>query len=380
MPSEPQIELLSYKRRVRFFWLLALIFIVSLPTLIFYTTGYRIEFTEEEAEIVTTGGIFVGTDLNDIEIYVDDRLMDGRQFLGTAQYIQNITVGQHRIVVQGDGLFTWVKDLPVFEYKVTDVSSFNLPQTPLVRLIAQYETPAGTPVVFATTSEVFAVATTTERYRVATSTATSSLVINPEYEFVESLFTSSTAPTSSVFTRYRPAVERFAFSSDVARATSAIPENATTSITDGNLKLFENGAEVFVQWMPESFENAPAYFCVDHYNASTTIARYGQHVMDNIIVEYGKPAADLAGRVCRRDIRIDRKWMDVFGFYFFPGRPELVIMHLNDGIYVVEVDDRAWQNTQVLYPGDYLRLVIDGGSIYIQDGDQFFEVLTELDE
>jgi len=53
-------------------------------------------------------------------------------------------------------------------------------------------------------------------------------------------------------------------------------------------------------------------------------------------------------------------------------------MHLSDGIYVVEIDDRAWQNTQLLYPGTKLDLIIDGERIMVKDNNAYFEVYTEL--
>jgi hypothetical protein len=61
-----------------------------------------------------------------------------------------------------------------------------------------------------------------------------------------------------------------------------------------------------------------------------------------------------------------------------PDSRDHVLMHLSDGIYVVEIDDRAWQNTQLLYPGQNLTLLIDSGRILVQDGDTMFEVFTEL--
>jgi hypothetical protein len=53
-------------------------------------------------------------------------------------------------------------------------------------------------------------------------------------------------------------------------------------------------------------------------------------------------------------------------------------MHLSDGLYAVEVDDRAWQNTQLLYPGTDIHVVQDGGRIYVQDGEYYLEVFTEI--
>jgi hypothetical protein len=53
-------------------------------------------------------------------------------------------------------------------------------------------------------------------------------------------------------------------------------------------------------------------------------------------------------------------------------------MLLQDGLYVVEVDDRAWQNTQAVYPGTKLDAIVDGGRIYVKDRGHLIEVLTVL--
>ncbi len=53
-------------------------------------------------------------------------------------------------------------------------------------------------------------------------------------------------------------------------------------------------------------------------------------------------------------------------------------MHLSDGLYVVEVDDRSWQNTQLLYPGEDITVVQDGGRIYVADEDSYVEVSTVI--
>jgi hypothetical protein len=69
---------------------------------------------------------------------------------------------------------------------------------------------------------------------------------------------------------------------------------------------------------------------------------------------------------------------NVQDFNFFPGNEDLILMHLDEGIYLVEIDDRAWQNTQLLYPGRNLIMLVDGNSIFIKDGDIIVEALTEL--
>ncbi len=84
-------------------------------------------------------------------------------------------------------------------------------------------------------------------------------------------------------------------------------------------------------------------------------------------------------RVCRTDIRIDRKGQKVHDFDFVPDNVNLVLMHLDDGIYVTEIDDRSWQNVQLLYPGKDIMMLIYRDSIFIKEGKFIFEALTVID-
>jgi hypothetical protein len=65
-------------------------------------------------------------------------------------------------------------------------------------------------------------------------------------------------------------------------------------------------------------------------------------------------------------------------FDFYADSSDIILMHLQDGLYAVEVDDRAWQNTQLIYPGEDLEIVHDGGKIYVKDGEYYLEVFTEI--
>ena len=112
-----------------------------------------------------------------------------------------------------------------------------------------------------------------------------------------------------------------------------------------------------------------------------TSSEYGKHVTEALLKQF-KGSSNLSAlqgeRVCRSDIRIDRLGKEVLWFDFFPDSGDLVLLHLEDGLYVVEVDDRAWQNTQLLYPGEDIHVVQDGGRIYVKDGEYYVEVFTEI--
>ena len=48
-------------------------------------------------------------------------------------------------------------------------------------------------------------------------------------------------------------------------------------------------------------------------------------------------------------------------------------------MYVTEIDDRAWQNTQRLYPGANLDVVVENNLIYVRDGERYYELITEIE-
>jgi hypothetical protein len=62
MDTEPQIKVLSAQRRQILFIGLVVVFLVTLPSMIFHMSGYRLNFDNDETSITTTGGVYVTTD------------------------------------------------------------------------------------------------------------------------------------------------------------------------------------------------------------------------------------------------------------------------------------------------------------------------------
>ena len=386
MNTEPSINILPYKHRSRFFWVLVVVFLITLPSLIFYTTGYRLSFENEETSIVTTGGVYVTTDKLDVAVYMDELEVERPRLFRSAYYIQNIQVGQHRIVVQRPDLQTWVKVLPVDPYIVTEVAAFNMPVEPNLRPITRYVTATGTPiyrgVTASTSATLFSKATATIPFVEVTSSATSTLTLNEEFMYASSLFGTTSTSSQSVFERVLEQVEKFAF------ATTSPTEIASTSTTTplvrtirGDMELLVRDKELYATWFG-SQKSIPYYFCVNNINASTTADRYGEHVVeaiDEARLSTSTTVFDDNNRTCRTEIKLDRLRQDVFYYDFFPNSSDLVLMHLSDGVYVTEIDDRAWQNVQLLYPGDDLQVIVENDVIYLKEGDYYYEIVTEIE-
>jgi len=385
MPQEPQITGMSSRRRTVFFWGLVLVFLFALPTMIFYTTGYRLTFEgDAQTMVVTTGGVYISTQSTDVDVYLDEEQIERPRLFRNAYYIQNIDEGVRRVVVQGSGIQTWVKELAVESRIVTEAAAFNLPTVPRLRPVTEFQTVTGAAVYFSssTPATLFSDATSTSEFIVSPTSSTVGYVENPEYEFVTSLFGTSTATTTSIFADFIRDMDRFRFMApgeEVATTSTTTP----TIIEQNEIRLVNRELELYAVWQGQS-QDIPYYFCVASSTLASTSAQYGQHVADAVFAQLGTTTATstlvlVDDRTCRTEIKLDRLRQDVYLFDFFPGSSDLVLLQLESGLYVTEIDDRAWQNSQLLYPGSDFRTIIENGLIYVELHDQYFEVITQIE-
>lgn len=380
MPDKPQIETLSLKHRNRLFFLLLVVFLIALPAMIFYMTGYRLDLASEDKTIVTTGGIYITVDNPDMDVYLDGEQVERLRFFRNAYYIQNVTAGLHTVVVQRPDLTTWVKVLPVDPYIVIEAAALNMPVVPHIRPITEYVTATGTPVYFgvATSTDLFGEATTTVPVLMIPEKRALGYVQNKEYVFVKSLFGTTSTTSRSVFSPIAKEIERFRFSTTTPTGAASTTEQV---IERGNIRLVEKENDLYAVWVGDS-KNIPYYFCVIEGTASSTAMRYGQHVanaIEKLSSSTTTPLMVVGDRLCRPEIKLDRLRQDVYFYDFFPNSSDLVLLQLEDGLYVTEIDDRSWQNVQLLYPGGNFQTVVENGIIYVRDGNHYFEVITEIE-
>ena len=379
MEHEPQIKLLPYKRRRSFFFVLLLIFLLALPTFIFYTSGYRLSFGGEQTTIVTTGGIYITNDNLEVDLYLDGEQVEKPRLFRSAYYIQNIENGLHRVVVQKPGLHAWVKVLPVDSYIVTEAAAFNMPVLPHIRPIARYTNQSGQGVYVvkgSTTTPLFTKGTTTGDFIAVNKIVPETLKESSEYVYAVDLFATTTATSTSILTRLEEELDK------LSAATTTATTTPTVYVEQNNMRLVEKGKELYAMWIG-SGQSTPHYFCTPQSATSTVGLRLGAHIalqMEEQRMSTTTPLHIEGSRICRTTIRLDRKWQDIKYYEFFPRSSDLVVLQLQDGLYVTEIDDRAWQNTQMIYPGDNFQTIVTDNNIYIKEDGKYFELMTKIDE
>lgn len=380
MQIQPDLQPLPYKRRRGTFILLLLIFVASLPFLYFYATGYRFEFGTATNLISSTGGMYIAAERTGAEIFIDDELVRETRVFRRAFYAQSLEPGTHRVHVQKEGHQTWVKELPVLAHLVTEAQAFNLLLVPNVRIISKWQSATGSAVI----SDFVLHASTTNEYIIPVIGSARTFTENTEYASLRAHFSTTSATSTETL------AERVSLQIDGLRPTTSatsVPEKATTTKEWQGVRLYEYGDEVYAMWIG-SKEDMPYYYCADEF------PRYSTTTEEVTILE-GLNTEELVASITEGDelihpvqtlpedlvcdpiIWIDRKSQVVKSFDFFPGSTDFVILALQDGIYVVEVDDRAWQNVQPLLFGEDLDMRVQNGQVYVYDGEVIYQVILE---
>jgi len=373
-----EVQPLSYtKRRRTFFFLLAL-FVISLPFLYLYATGYRFDPKDPNA-IVGTGGIYVAAERTGAEIYIDDELVRETRVFRTAFYAQNLEPRTHRVHVQKEGHHTWVKELPVASHRVTEAQAFNMPIVPEFRVISEYTSATGSAVI-----RTPLLSTSTQNLTIATTTkATTTFSANPEYaSLIKNFVSTTTAPERTLIARVQEELV----------GTTTEPVIAPTSTREsGGVRLARSEDGVYAEWVG-SFEQMPYYYCATafpRYSTSTNgddeaevlspieqDASLSESLADT--PEFIHPMQQVAEDAsCNRRIMLDAQGQEIRGFEFFPGSSDFVIVELASGIYVIEIDARAWQNLQPLALGENLHVHVENGAIYVYDGALIYQVILD---
>lgn len=165
-------------------------------------------------------------------------------------------------------------------------------------------------------------------------------------------------------------------------------EVATTTKEKDNLVLLEKEGEVFVL-AKGAGRQIPYYFCVAQVitkiNKSPILLLEKENKKSDLIdnnlytpISGSYSYNNGVYRTCRSSIKMDRQEKEVIDFDFYPDNSNLILMHLEDGIYVTEADDRSWQNSQLLYEGENLEMLVYRGSIFVKENNLIFEVITNL--
>ncbi len=374
------------------FYLLLLLFVVVVPLLAFYANGYRYDFFSEEPVVTVTGGMYISTQIPEIEIFINELPAQKSRFFRRATFVQGLQEGVHRVHVQGQELHTWVKPVPVYSQMVTELFAFTLPVIPQVRLITPEVTEDGTAIAdeIETLLTGFGDINITNEFSTSSQSTLGDMEVDEVFEqFLdqEFLLLKETIAEMPIITLSNDE-ETPAFRFSTTSPEVVVVDMATTTVTSqsGISLQFDEEEEVLLATYAGDIRSIPYYFCIPEQPIQSIAKRYGDHVAQALEADASVSTTTVRERgswnveLCRSSIAIDTRNESVLSFNFVPGFDNLVVLHLSSGVYVTEIDDRGWQNHQLLFPQNDGQLMIINNQIFLEFEEFILELLLEFDD
>lgn len=324
----------EWKRRI-LLWVLIAIFIVIAPLILLNSFGYRLD---SALGLVKTGGLYLHSEIPNTSVYINGKyIKDNGAFIRNT-FIQKLKPNQnYKIEVYKDGYNGWIKELHVYPGIVSEGHVLMLPEE-LER------------------TEIFP-------------------FFNQEGEGVYSPVPGFTKVSRTIDGRIIPE------NSDYIDAVVLFEEEnpyevkqpeviESENILDEEPELPEYYVELGIE-DPDSLEN------LIETNDEITWLQNGDIVLYWIDDEKSIPYYYCGGekeRICNEQIVLDWK-NEIIYFDYLPGRDDVWVVLINDGIYAVEVDPRSERNIQEIYLGSNLDFRVDNsGNLIVKDNGAYFEV------
>ena len=121
------IQPMSQKARKRLTILSVIFFVIAVPCVILYASGYRISFSKDKGGVVATGGVFVSLSPSGSLFSVDGKAVQSTSFFSNRFFEQDLTPGIHNISVTKDGYESWDKSIVIQPNEVSELNSFLVP-------------------------------------------------------------------------------------------------------------------------------------------------------------------------------------------------------------------------------------------------------------
>lgn len=308
---------------------LAMVFILIAPAILLYSMGYRLD---DEFSLEKTGGIFIHSDVANSSVFLDgEYLKDSGIFIRNTLIQDLIPNKQYEVQVHKDGYQSWIKMLFVYPSIVSEGRVMLLPNEFEKREIFQYVMSNGT-------------ATSTPPAKTQTKPN------NPEYIALSEFFASTT------------------------KATTTNPVLVATSTASSSPEDQKSDLDIFFESLAiKDFEKLPNLI-VNGKEVSWLIdGNINLYWIDDLTsIPYYYCGGE--ERICIKNITLDWK-DDIRRFEYFPGRDDIWIVLVQNGIYAVEVDGRTKRNVHKIYEGKNLDFrLTQNDRIVIKEGVRFFEI------
>ncbi|MEK7081447.1 MAG: PEGA domain-containing protein [Patescibacteria group bacterium] len=313
------------KKRRFYFYVLSLVFFLAIPVLIFYESGYRLG---DSFNFVKTGGIYIYSPESGSEIYLNGDKIEETGFFLKDFFVDDLKPGKYSVLISKEKFWPWAKNVTIKEGMVAEAIAFLIPKDPEGETVPKNIEEAN-PAETETSGK--------------TATTKKKPEANPEYLRILSLFEEEKINKEKVVKSNTLAKNP----ADESPATSS-PEKTEEYIYEkvsprGKVGLWREGNQILAKWL-KSDRSLPYYFCEGN------------------------------NENCREIIAIFNSASVVRSLDFYPGRDDVVVIAVENGIFAIEIDSRKTQNFQPIYKGVDPYFIIDGNTFYVKDKDAIIKI------
>jgi hypothetical protein len=328
----------KWKRRI-ILTVLIVLFLILAPWILFSSFGLRLD---ETIGWIETGGVYLHSEVPNADVYIG-----GEYVKSNGPIFRNVLVQKlkpnltYKVEFHRENFHSWIKEIYVYPGLVSEGHVLMLPEEFEQREIFPFFDQEGvgsyTPITGFTQIR----------------RTTTGLIIpeNEEYINIVTLFEGEN-PYEVKVPEVQPSEPLY---TPLDAEATKFPEHyIQLGIEDPDLldNLIETSKEIswlhngnIVLYWIDKLESIPYYYCGGEEE-----------------------------RICNEEITLD--WRDTIKrFDYMPGRSDIWIVLVKDGIYAVEVDPRSQRNIQPIYLGQGLDFRLDGsGNLIVKDRGSYFEL------
>jgi len=300
----------SRKKRIVYFILFAVFFLVCIPILILYSMGYTID--SSTFGLSGRGGIYVLVAEPYVNIYIGNELKETTGIFLREVLVKSLKPKDYLVLAGSDSYWPWAKFVTVLEGEVSALYPFLVPKALPIKEVLKTDTN------YAIVQKLFALETK------------SSKIIPSIKEFVTSLGTSTNLLPGGIATN-----------SNIIKNVVVKTSAEANGLIKKKMKIWKDGKLIFASWLG-TVDRIPPYFCL--------------------------------AQKCKDEITVFSAFSPIGRIDFYPSRDDAIMLTQGNGVYAMEIDNRPYHNFYPIYKGKNPDFRIDGGVVYIKDENAFFSV------
>lgn len=362
---------MTLKKRRVLLGVCVLVFLAGAIAVNFYVLGFRLN---SDFKIIKTGGIYIYSPESKSDIYLNSRLKEQTGIITNGVFIQNLNPQTYSVLVAKSGFWPWQKKIPVKEEMVSELKALLISQNPKGEIILKgpfldlYSLPDKKILALVekkSGSDIFKklsfYSPKENIFLTPDSLATQSLAVFKDIEQQEQ--------KDGVFS-FSSEKGEIQISFDLNNETYKAEKIKKSASSPANEKYADFVSAESGNFNPLSAKLSSRKKELIWFDEQNNIR------FDALKDEKTLPYFLFGEKNVKFPVLVFRSKFPITNIDFFPGRRDVIIAALSNGIYALELDRRGGQNLQPIYKGKNPDFAVFPGQkkVYILDDGNLISV------